>query len=362
MHIFISYARKDGAEVAQWLVDALKQRGHETWMDRNLHAHKDFDAEIEKAIGDASHVVVCGTADVQREDSFVRREIRFAQSLNKPIIPLMLPGGFLPITIINHTYVDFADREAGMTDLLRQLALASASSAAVATPAADAASAASSRTLAGTYRITGSNPGDQGIYQGTMTITGADPHYEITWDTGVMLYGYGLRQRDVLAAVYLSSYSLAVYQIDLHGRLSGSFVDKNANARGYEDATPRGTMNGLSGEYDVQTRIDDGRELSATLKVQHLGRRAGGLGGLFGNVVQVAGVYLLTYSWENIAQTMQGVGFVVGDEPQEKALVVGYPGEPHGLIGYQIRPDGMLAGTWFGAGQSMLGTEDARRT
>jgi formylglycine-generating enzyme required for sulfatase activity len=120
--IFISYARRDGSDEAEQLFQALNAENITAWRDtRSLNPYEGFDAEIEKAIETATHVCVCVTPDIRREDSFVRREIAFAIEMNKPIIPLVFPGGFRPITIINHTYIDFANWDAGMLALFNRL-------------------------------------------------------------------------------------------------------------------------------------------------------------------------------------------------------------------------------------------------
>ncbi len=61
---------------------------------------------------------------VDDEDSFVRREILYAQGCGKPIIPLVLsgfPAGKVP-TLVNHlTWIDFRDYEIGLAVLLKRL-------------------------------------------------------------------------------------------------------------------------------------------------------------------------------------------------------------------------------------------------
>src|SRR5579862_4322110 len=122
LSVFISYARRDGSDEAEELFTALTKEGIHAWRDtKNLNPYEGFDSEIEKAIESASHVVVCVTPDIRREDSFVRREIAFAMEENKPIIPLVFLGGRRPITIINHTYIDFTNWDAGMVALKNRL-------------------------------------------------------------------------------------------------------------------------------------------------------------------------------------------------------------------------------------------------
>jgi tetratricopeptide (TPR) repeat protein len=134
-HIFISYARLDGRAEAQRLYEALVGRGYRAWQDhRDIDPHQDFSGEIEAAIESARHVVVCLTPEIaRRKDSFVRREIIFAQGCKKPITPVVFPGfpeGHIPVLINHLTWLRFYDPaspsrldfEAGFEALLTRLA------------------------------------------------------------------------------------------------------------------------------------------------------------------------------------------------------------------------------------------------
>ncbi|MFZ4829120.1 MAG: toll/interleukin-1 receptor domain-containing protein, partial [Phototrophicaceae bacterium] len=120
-HIFISYARVDGADYSLRLYNQLKAEGIAVWRDQHINPEVDFSAEIEEAIEQSSHVAVIITPDVKRRDSFVRLEIGYALILNKPIIPLVFAGGHRPIQIINHTYINFADWVTGYAQLLQRI-------------------------------------------------------------------------------------------------------------------------------------------------------------------------------------------------------------------------------------------------
>jgi serine/threonine protein kinase/formylglycine-generating enzyme required for sulfatase activity len=121
-NVFISYARKDGSNDAERLYQHLRAQGMAVWRDvRDLDPYKGFDAGIEGAMKAATHVVVLLTPDVERADSFVRLEIAFALSLRKPIIPLVFPSGYRPISIINHTFIAFADWQTGCDALMARL-------------------------------------------------------------------------------------------------------------------------------------------------------------------------------------------------------------------------------------------------
>jgi hypothetical protein len=100
-HIFISYARADGSVHATTLQEKLEERGHTCWRDtRDLNRTQDFTAEIEIAIEDRNACGGCVTPDIKRPESFVRREIGYAQVCKKPITPLILDATAKPpITI-----------------------------------------------------------------------------------------------------------------------------------------------------------------------------------------------------------------------------------------------------------------------
>src|SRR5262249_40235857 len=83
----------------------------------------DFTAELEQAIKRASHIVVCVTPDVERPDSFVRREIFYAYIQEKPIIPLLFTDKkALPLSIAPLTWIDFRQaRSNAVAQLLERL-------------------------------------------------------------------------------------------------------------------------------------------------------------------------------------------------------------------------------------------------
>lgn len=107
-YVFISYARKDGSNYAVQLDDTLCERGFRTWRDkRSLDPTQDFTAELERAIESAAYVVVCITPDVRRDDSFARREIGYALVVKKPVLVARFDDVPPPISIVNHTWIDF---------------------------------------------------------------------------------------------------------------------------------------------------------------------------------------------------------------------------------------------------------------
>lgn len=120
-HVFISYARRDGAAYADRLQIGLEAKGYRTWRDtRDIDPDKDFTATVEDAIERASYVVVCLTPDVKRKPtaeeyaSFVRLEIGYARAVKKPMYVVTFdPKIVAPIYLINHSYVYFDPQNDG---------------------------------------------------------------------------------------------------------------------------------------------------------------------------------------------------------------------------------------------------------
>jgi hypothetical protein len=120
--VFISYSRRDGHDAAEWLEHALTARGVRTWRDtRDIDPFRDFTADIETHIDEASHVVVCVTEDSKRSDSFVRREIQYALLARKAVIPLRFADIPPHISIINCEWVDCFDARLEPLERLWQL-------------------------------------------------------------------------------------------------------------------------------------------------------------------------------------------------------------------------------------------------
>jgi HEAT repeat protein len=123
---FISYARRDGRDLAERLYRALKENGLRPWRDeRDLNPYQDMNVGIERAIRTARYVVVLLTPDVTREESFVRREIVQSLLRKKPIIPLIGPDfdpADVPININGLTWLPFTNFDEHLSGLLNRLA------------------------------------------------------------------------------------------------------------------------------------------------------------------------------------------------------------------------------------------------
>ncbi len=124
--VFISYARKDGSEFASDLQIFLEHEGITVWRDqRNINPFQDFSSEIEVAIQNSTHVIVCLSPSITtRNDSFVRREIVYAQNWNKPITPIVLPKfdtKYIPVLVSHLTWLQFNNFASDLPHLLERL-------------------------------------------------------------------------------------------------------------------------------------------------------------------------------------------------------------------------------------------------
>ena len=106
--VFISYARADGSDAAALVDEDLQSAGFKVWRDlRTLDAFNDFSVEIERAIAAADVIVVLVTRSISESpESFVRREIIYAQGKKKRIVPIRLDNATVPILINHLTWID----------------------------------------------------------------------------------------------------------------------------------------------------------------------------------------------------------------------------------------------------------------
>ena len=92
--VFISYARRDGAEFAAGLRDRLAEDGHSVWQDLILlRGGVDWWSQIEAAMRSAAlqHFVLIVTPGSLASPE-VRREIRLARQEGKTVLPVRGPG------------------------------------------------------------------------------------------------------------------------------------------------------------------------------------------------------------------------------------------------------------------------------
>jgi hypothetical protein len=85
---FISYKRDDLGAI-KGIVAELAERGHRIWYDKGILAGSEWDAMIEERIQLCKSVILFVSARAVKS-KFVRREVKFADSLNKPIVAIQL--------------------------------------------------------------------------------------------------------------------------------------------------------------------------------------------------------------------------------------------------------------------------------
>ena len=106
--VFISYASQDGGTHATRLDGELRGQDVATWLEaRDMDESFDFTAQLELAIEAATAVVACITPDVRRRDSYVRREIAYAQACGKRIAVARFAAIRPPISVVTNTYFEF---------------------------------------------------------------------------------------------------------------------------------------------------------------------------------------------------------------------------------------------------------------
>src|SRR5436309_9220434 len=107
--VFISYARKDGAELANRLAGDLKREGFEVWLDtREIAGGTTWTKEIEDALDRADVVVTLLTSGSYASEICRAEQLR-ALRHGKCVIPLraQAAGEIVPLHLEGKNYRDF---------------------------------------------------------------------------------------------------------------------------------------------------------------------------------------------------------------------------------------------------------------
>jgi len=105
------------------------------------------------------------------------------------------------------------------------------------------AGAAEKDVFLGTFQVTGTSPGTEGQYQGTLTISKQGSVYNLSWriGQGETYEGIGLKVGDQLSVAYWtsdrSSAGVVVYKVSSDGSLSGVWTPQGETRIGTEKAT-----------------------------------------------------------------------------------------------------------------------------
>lgn len=87
-YLFISYRHADRQRVVP-VLDALNAGGLLYWIDTGLHAGDEWDTVLEERIRDCTAVMAM-TSQSYVGSKYCRREVKYADVLNKPILPVLL--------------------------------------------------------------------------------------------------------------------------------------------------------------------------------------------------------------------------------------------------------------------------------
>jgi hypothetical protein len=114
--VFVSYKRADLLRVSR-IIRLLQELGLPVWYDRGIPGGTEWDDEIEARLRHARLVVVCAS-QAALGSKWVRREVKFADSLDVPILPVLLEqvtpanGMGMLLTqyqVLDARAIDFAD-------------------------------------------------------------------------------------------------------------------------------------------------------------------------------------------------------------------------------------------------------------
>jgi formylglycine-generating enzyme required for sulfatase activity len=117
-HIFISYSKKNRV-YARKMADKLLSEGYDIWIDDRIDYGEDWWDIIEQAIETCSAFVVIMTSE-SKVSKWVKREVMYADELNKPLFPLLLEGKNWALLIQTH-YVDVTSGELPVQDYFENL-------------------------------------------------------------------------------------------------------------------------------------------------------------------------------------------------------------------------------------------------
>jgi hypothetical protein len=87
-YFFASYAQRDIDRVGR-LMRRITLGGNNLWYDRGIPGGAEWDSVIEERINSCSGLMLFLT-ETALESKFVRREVKFADAINKPIVTLSL--------------------------------------------------------------------------------------------------------------------------------------------------------------------------------------------------------------------------------------------------------------------------------
>lgn len=127
LEIFLSHSSKDKHAVRK-LASKLTMDGFKPWLDEeDIAGGREWGTEIERAIGESDVVIVCLSPYAGAKDSFVHREVAFAQNIGGThrknplrVIPILLEKCTIPDALRQYQWIDYS-RPNGYSRLVRDL-------------------------------------------------------------------------------------------------------------------------------------------------------------------------------------------------------------------------------------------------
>ncbi len=112
MNIFVSY-RRENLEVVRVIVDYLKQQGHTVWVyyeqvpeEMHRQRHQRHSLKLE-GLDNADLVLVLISSTFEQSHGMAR-EIIYAQSHGKLLLPVIIDGAELPYSLLGTNYLDIS--------------------------------------------------------------------------------------------------------------------------------------------------------------------------------------------------------------------------------------------------------------
>jgi hypothetical protein len=107
--IFVSYSRDDWWHYAWPVVQLLREKQFNVWIDQELiQGGEDWLDTINKALADCSCLVLCVTPQALRS-KYVKIEYRYFLDKGKPIVPLICEESELPAELMRIQTLSFGD-------------------------------------------------------------------------------------------------------------------------------------------------------------------------------------------------------------------------------------------------------------
>jgi hypothetical protein len=209
------------------------------------------------------------------------------------------------------------------------------------TAPANTAAPSAPKNIAGSYKANGTNPDNGTPYDAELTVTQRDDVYQFSWKSAGSDYdGVGVQSGNAVAVAYTTGKNgegcgVVLYKVNPDGSMEGKVGYWGENKMETEKAV-RKSGTDVEGEYEISGKNPDGQEYKGTLKV-----KKDGLG--------------YDFLW-SAPDTLQGFGIKAGD-----MIAVGFGGKQCAFVGYDVKSDGTLDGTWGGRGVKKLGTEVAKK-